>query len=96
MKICFRLQIGVRMNKKTRFAGMSKDEILVEINKMPQMFVYTESYLDPKGMSRIRVIRYEDKKILADWQSKSFVNRYRKFNVKYRNMGINPVMKLVK
>jgi len=96
MMICFRLQIGVLMNKKTRFAGMSKDEILVEINKMPQMFVYTESYLDPKGMSRIRVIRYEDKKILADWQSKSFVNRYRKFNVKYRNMGINPVMKLVK
>lgn len=83
------------MKISKRFKGLSKEEILAEINKMPYMFVYTESYINSNGESRIRVVRYEDRKILADWQSKNFVNRYRSFNVKYRNMGINPVMKLV-
>lgn len=82
------------MSKYPRFAGMTKDEIIKEINKMPQMAVYTESYTNSTGEKRTKIIRYEDKKVLADWLSKSFTKRYCKFNVKYKNMGINPVMKL--
>ena len=82
------------MVNKSRFANMCKEEVMIEINKMPLMFIYTKKYIDTKGKQRTQIIRYEDKKILADWQSKDFVKRYCNFNKKYRLMGINPVMKL--